>query len=262
MKLFRYFIPHAVKSGELLRFVRSKYSIKYRASPRIPVRQVPAVRKFSDAQRSVLFGRIAPKKPPEGKPAVKKMYIDISDCYDMYNRPILVRDHNNEYRTANYEERRKVNDSRRYIKKPAMIIPYFWPNENEMDYVRVIHRSPKGFQVQYDYEGDTSLDVREKWEKKAAEAEWKDPHDFDRYKIKGFTTSLGGRYLDNELKDKKMLNKLADESVSTEDDSYTREIGEESFTDADEEQMATIFGSPMFRMKSPYERDDDIPIEQ
>jgi len=125
--------------------------------------------------------------------------VDASKGFDLYTRPIWIREDDGSYRTANYNERRKVEDENRYIRKPNIVFPeYFWPNEEEMEQVSVKHRSPRGFQLMYDYEGDVSMAIRGEWEKKVAEEEWKDPHNFDKYNIFSKTTDEPAQHLSKE----------------------------------------------------------------
>jgi len=177
-----YYIPHTVKSGELLRFLRSKFTRKYRETPRVPLRQVPKVIKFAD--EPILYERTveAPRVPRMYPPM---LVVDASKGFDMYTRPINIRESTGEFRTANYDERREVNDQTRYLKRSSSQFPeYFWPNEEEFDFVGIKHRSPRGFQLQYDYQGDVSMAIRDHWEKRADEhKDRKDPHNFDKYNL-------------------------------------------------------------------------------
>jgi len=87
--------------------------------------------------------------------------------------------------------------------------------------------------------------------KKAAEAEWKDPHNFDRYKIAPNSQVMGAKVLDKELKNKQEIERVAvsaeNEETGVTQDGYT--------VDADEEQIAKIFASPLFKTNSQYEQD-------
>jgi hypothetical protein len=58
--------------------------------------------------------RIAQKPTPPHKIAKMVMY-DSAVRYHLYDRPILIRDHDNTWRTATWEERRRVENSKRYV---------------------------------------------------------------------------------------------------------------------------------------------------
>jgi len=143
-----YFLNHGVKSGELLKFVRSAESRNYREASKIPAQRV-------EPMAPVEMVRVS-KTPPEKKYTPKKrpryMVWDISKTKDLYNREIYVRnDDYTSWRTANWDERRKVHDSRRFLKFPYKT-PFAWPDERQIDRVAVSSKPPDGFIVHYSNE--------------------------------------------------------------------------------------------------------------
>lgn len=97
----RYYINPGIKSGELLKFVRSKETVTYRESSRIPAQPVPASHTFTEVRAS---GISPPKKFPVGK-RPKWILYDSSESKTMYNRTIIVRDADGNWRTGNWEVR-------------------------------------------------------------------------------------------------------------------------------------------------------------
>lgn len=108
--LVRYFVDPGVKSGNLLKFLRSKETRHYKEASRIPTQQYPKMQVFKE----VLGEGIKPKPTPAHKKARMIMF-DSSERFHLYDRPILIRDHDNTWRTCTWEERRFVENSRRYL---------------------------------------------------------------------------------------------------------------------------------------------------
>lgn len=107
---YRYFVDPGVKSGNLLRFLRSKETRHYKEASRIPTQQYPKMQVFQE----VLGDGVKPKPTPPHKKA-RMIYFDSSQRFHMYDRPILIRDHDNTWRAATWEERRRVENSRRLV---------------------------------------------------------------------------------------------------------------------------------------------------
>jgi hypothetical protein len=59
--------------------------------------------------------RIEQKPTPPHKIAKMVMY-DSAVRYHLYDRPILIRDHDNTWRTATWEERRRIENAKRFAR--------------------------------------------------------------------------------------------------------------------------------------------------
>eukprot|EP01124_Arcella_intermedia_P004377 TRINITY_DN1247_c0_g1_i1.p1 TRINITY_DN1247_c0_g1~~TRINITY_DN1247_c0_g1_i1.p1 ORF type:complete len:694 (-),score=167.84 TRINITY_DN1247_c0_g1_i1:59-2140(-) len=143
-----YYIPPGVKSKALLSFIRKRYLKTYQESPRISPLIIPDSAPIEKREVSKTFIRGETMK---GK-KTKWTLVDTSDCYDMYNRPIIIRDTDNLWRTANWEERREVHDRNRYIKFPWKyrnqdIILH--PDEEHPDKLDVNFTAPASFTYQW-----------------------------------------------------------------------------------------------------------------
>jgi hypothetical protein len=144
-----YYINPALKSAELLKFLRSKESIYYRESSRIPAQRVEPVVAVSECLASGTLGRrsVPNKRPPW-------TCFDISPSKTLYDRQIVVREKNGTWRTGNWDERRRVHDLRRYLKYPYHI-PFAWPDEKQPDGIAISAKPPPSFEVRYEGEDDS-----------------------------------------------------------------------------------------------------------
>eukprot|EP01125_Pyxidicula_operculata_P007115 TRINITY_DN2425_c0_g1_i1.p1 TRINITY_DN2425_c0_g1~~TRINITY_DN2425_c0_g1_i1.p1 ORF type:complete len:570 (-),score=221.14 TRINITY_DN2425_c0_g1_i1:98-1807(-) len=147
-----YYLPAGVKSQELIKFVRSRETTHYRESPRIPIRQTPPVRKVQER-----FASKMPVKPPVvGTPKAKWVMFDSSKCFDMYNRPIIVRHEDNTWSTPTWDERRQIHDRRRYIKRPYKL-DFVKPDEDQPDNIAVANKPPSSYRVKYEFEDEIDI---------------------------------------------------------------------------------------------------------
>jgi len=160
-----YFIPSGVKSKELLKFQSSSWVRTYRESPRIPPRPIdpPQILEETIGSGAAKRGVLPGKKD-------RLVIVDTSSCYDMYNRPIIIRERDNTWHTPNWEERCQVHDSRRYIKRPyraeQMVI---FPDDHQPDKLAVANKPPSSFIVRFSDPMVNSL------------AQRKPPHYYDKY---------------------------------------------------------------------------------
>jgi hypothetical protein len=138
-----YYIDGNVKSDELIKFIRRQSKV-YRESPKIPKKEIPPVKYLPMPQSPYAVPQVYPKKH-----LCKYIIWDISKCYDLYNRPIVVRDRDGRWRTGNWEERRWAEDFRRYIKYPYPI-PFIKPDESQPDRMHPDHRPPEDFKINFD----------------------------------------------------------------------------------------------------------------
>jgi len=140
-----FFIPPSFSSKELLKFTSSKWTRTYRESPRIPPRQIDPPQIVEETIGSGAFR----KKVFPGK-KMRWTIVDTSPCYDMYNRPILIRESDNTYHTPNWEQRCKIHDYRRCIKRPyiaeQMVI---FPDDHQPDTIAVANKPPSSFIVRF-----------------------------------------------------------------------------------------------------------------
>jgi len=68
----------------------------------------------------------------------------------LYTRPIIVRELDGSLRTANWQERRYIEDTRRYLKFPT-INPFPRPDESQPDHVPPHARVPDEYQEDLSY---------------------------------------------------------------------------------------------------------------
>jgi hypothetical protein len=139
-----YFIDGNIKSDELLKFIR-RQGRYYRESPKIPKKEIPPVVYFP-------LLPLSPYSIPQvypGKYHNKYIIWDISKCYDLYNRPIVVRECDGRWRTGNWEERRWAEDFRKTIRYPYPI-PFIKPDETQRDRTHPDHRPPENYVVHFD----------------------------------------------------------------------------------------------------------------
>jgi hypothetical protein len=141
-----YFMPPGINNQELLHFVRSRNSKRYRESPRIPPIQYPPPNKYE----KLLPKGFRPNVVPPGRGKVRT-YVDSSDCYDMYTRPILVQDSDNNIRDPTWDERREYHDSLRIIKRAYRLNEHMiiQPDNEQPDGQAVEHKPPERFIVKY-----------------------------------------------------------------------------------------------------------------
>lgn len=144
-----FFINPALKSAELLKFLRSKESVYYRESSRIPAQRVDPVVPVSEPIASGTPPRrsVPNKRPPW-------TIFDISPSKTLYDRAIIIREKDGTWRTGNWEERRRVHDLRRMLKYPYHI-PFPWPDEKQPDGIPISAKPPSSFEVRYEGEDDS-----------------------------------------------------------------------------------------------------------
>jgi hypothetical protein len=142
-----YFMPPGINNQELLHFVRSRNSKRYRESPRIPPIQYPPPKKYEKFLPKGFEPKVA---VPPGRAKVM-MYVDSSECYDMYTRPIMVQDSDNNRRDPTWDERREYFDSRRIIKRAYALNEHMiiQPDNEQPDGQAVAHKPPERFIVKY-----------------------------------------------------------------------------------------------------------------
>jgi hypothetical protein len=148
-----FYINPSLKGGELLKFVRSKESVYYRESSRIPAQRVDPVVAFQEP----LPSKVVRREPAPGKKSYHLMW-DISKSKNLYDRMLVVRDLDGKWRTGTWEERRKVHDFRRHLKFPYTI-PFPWPDETQIDGIPVHAKAPSSFQVRYEGDDDLSYNT-------------------------------------------------------------------------------------------------------
>jgi len=68
----------------------------------------------------------------------------------MYTRNVVVRELDGSFRTGNWNERRWIEDHRRYLKFPA-ITPFPRPDESQPDHVPEHARVPDNYQEELSY---------------------------------------------------------------------------------------------------------------
>jgi hypothetical protein len=98
-----------------------------RESPRLPKQPIPPVTPVLQKVPSVTKQKVYP-----GRYKGKFYVWDISKSKNLYNRRIVVREEDGAMRTANWQERRWVEDYRRFLKYPV-ISPVPTPDETQRD---------------------------------------------------------------------------------------------------------------------------------
>ncbi|XP_049852447.1 uncharacterized protein LOC126331452 [Schistocerca gregaria] len=139
-----FFFDDEVKLQELMKVLRTRDMNHYRESPRVPKRSIPPIVKVVPPQLESVRSTTAPNKFGSAW-----LMWDISPTKDMYNRRIVVRERDGSYRTGNWQERRYVEDYRRYIKWPVRV-PFVRPDETQPDRVPREARIPEGYKVVFD----------------------------------------------------------------------------------------------------------------
>jgi len=95
----------------------------------------------------VLGKGIKQKETPPHKIA-RWIFFDSAVHYHLYDRPIIIRDHDNTWRTATWQERRFVENSRRQIKYPFH--HRFEPEyDHQPDWVSIKNKAPDTFNVAF-----------------------------------------------------------------------------------------------------------------
>jgi len=91
---------------------------------------------------------------------------DSSPCYDMYNRPIIIRDTDNTWHTPDWDERRNLHDKRRYIKRPFILAQdmILYPDENQPDKIAVPFKPPSSFIVCLETDNPNSTVQLSSWD--------------------------------------------------------------------------------------------------
>jgi hypothetical protein len=139
-----FFVDDEVKSADLMQALRNKGMVHYREAPRLPKKSIPNVQSVPHRLASrVTF------TPQPGKFRGTMYMWDISPSKDLYNRHIVVRETDGSLRTGNWQERRYVEDYRRFIKYP-MKVPHVRPDESEPDHVPTYARVPDGYKVEFE----------------------------------------------------------------------------------------------------------------
>jgi len=165
-----YFIPPGLSSKDLLSFQSTKCKY-YRESPRIPPRQIDPPYAVEETIGSGAFK----KKVYPGK-KMRYTLVDISPCYDMYNRPILIRETDNAWHTPNWDQRCHVHDYRRLVKRPyiseQMVL---FADEHQPDKIAVANKPPSSYIVRF-----SDLPLGELFKNKKEEIEFNEKtYEFD-----------------------------------------------------------------------------------
>lgn len=138
-----YYVDPGLKSGNLLKFLRRKETRHYREASKIPTQQYPKL----EIKQEILGEGIKPKVTPPGKIGKMIMY-DSSVHYHLYDRPIMVNDSDNTWRTATWAERRAVENSRRQIKYPFHE-PFEPECDHQPDWIAVENKPPGTFNLAF-----------------------------------------------------------------------------------------------------------------
>eukprot|EP01127_Copromyxa_protea_P016492 TRINITY_DN490_c0_g2_i1.p1 TRINITY_DN490_c0_g2~~TRINITY_DN490_c0_g2_i1.p1 ORF type:complete len:474 (+),score=128.07 TRINITY_DN490_c0_g2_i1:79-1500(+) len=161
-----YFVDPGLKSGELLKFVRSRETRYFREASRIPTQRLEPVQEYPE----VLPPGVAQKKMP-GKKG-KYFMLDASSCYNLYTRPIIVRDEGNNWRTPTWEERRWVFNWRRPMKARPFKIPFVYPDNNQPDRRAIEDKAPNDFDISFPFEDEEGEDPHTQAEEDDEEEEF------------------------------------------------------------------------------------------
>ena len=139
-----FFFDDEIKLQEVMKAIRTRDMNHYRESPRVPKKSIPPVTRLSSPQLEFVGSATVPNKFDSSW-----LMWDISPTKDMYNRKIVVRERDGSHRTGNWQERRYVEDYRRYLKWPVRV-PFVRPDETQPDLVPKHARIPEDYKVVFD----------------------------------------------------------------------------------------------------------------
>lgn len=139
-----FFIDDDLNRASLLKSLRRRDMVDYKESPRLPKKSIPPVQIISPPQpKGTKYSIYA------GKHQNTFMMWDISPSKNLYDRLIVVRETDGSYRTGNWQDRRYVEDYRRFIKWPFKT-PFIRPDDNEEDNVPIEAKLPDDFRVVFE----------------------------------------------------------------------------------------------------------------
>jgi len=124
-----FFIDDEISSGQALKALKTRDLTHLRESPRLPKQPIPPMQTLTQKVPAVGKQKVYP-----GRYKGKFYLWDISKSKNLYDRKIVVRDEDGSLRTANWQERRWVEDYRRFLKYPV-ISPVPTPDETQRDHV-------------------------------------------------------------------------------------------------------------------------------
>jgi hypothetical protein len=236
-----YFVDPGVKSGNLLKFLRSKETRHYKEASRIPTQPYPKMQIYKE----VLGKGIKPKPTPPHKKA-RCIYFDSSERFHMYDRPILVRDHDNTWRECTWEERRFIENSRRQIKYPYHQ-PFQPDFDHQPDWIKVAHKPPSSFDVAWgneNYFDDVFTSGKSLLNNRKVLSEMQEA---------GFNTDgMNAVSFEKQLKDVEEASKYIDYDLRRSGQSGLADMGDEDERDQAEEQQTKLKNERFARTLSSY----------
>lgn len=150
-----YFLDDEISRASLLKAMRTRDMVHYKESPRLPKKSIPPVKIVED-----LLPKGIKPKIYQGKHDGTFIMWDISKSKDLYNRTIVVREMDGSLRTGNWQDRRYVEDYRRFLKWPFKK-PFIRPDESQVDHVPEEARLPQHFKVVFEDHADNQVILKE-----------------------------------------------------------------------------------------------------
>lgn len=124
-----FFIDDEISSAQALKALKTRDMSHLREAPRLPKHPIPPVVPVAQKLPKFVKQKIYP-----GRYHGKFYLWDISKPKNLYDRRIVVREEDGTFRTGNWQERRWVDDYRRFLKYPV-INPVPLPDETQRDHV-------------------------------------------------------------------------------------------------------------------------------
>lgn len=216
-----YFIDDDLNRASLLKSLRRRDMVHYKESPRLPKKSIPPVQIVTPLQPEGIKNTVY-----AGKHKNTFMMWDISPSKTLYDRLIVIRETDGSFRTGNWQDRRYVEDYRRFIKWPFKT-PFIRPDDTQEDHVPLEAKLPEDYKVVFedDFSDPRFSDDFKEFIKEVDEEEREEDEDIT------FTPEM----LDS--KKKKPSYKLFPDEEEGEDGSIKKKKKKSKYTPEDIENM-------------------------